>query len=823
MNPIKTAASGFFPFARFAGVVDWSALPAVVAVQGDNGEGKSSLLALDFLALYGRDPNPARGSIHDCLRFAGAPDGWIETTFSVRGKIYRVRREASVSPQRHQAWLYRIEDGGGTVTCLAGPLVRDTGAAVAELVGDADNALATWFSAQGGHGDLCSLESAEIRAAFAKILRFAKIQEWADAAKAKASEAKGIADHLDAEIAGAPDLRPELARLESSAASAAERADKASAQLPIAEAELDAARAELARAEAATVEDLRAIIAESERATVEARAAADRVNHAFARRRATQSAAAGLATAETQVAELAAARAEADALLDRSERYRAWREWDQRRAALAAQIESEESRLADAARVAAVSPEDVSTAADLAALRIAYRNAEAENIARRERNAERAKRRSRLGAKIEAKRADHEQLNGEIADAPKLPGPPDVCATCPLAARFAKLPAQRDKIVAELAAAVAELDAMEPYESELDLSELRRQGESARDAKARIDAAESARQLLESAKAARAAAVALHDAHMAAPAPEETDPTPAIRANQTRLNELSGAEERLAQAREAVAALPVLEIECEKAISESAAAADRDDAAFKRAEDARAALADAEAALQSVRARVESAKAAVANLRHDLAEAAQDRANALGAAETIRDRMAELESKRAKAREARARHEGFKKLAECYGPRGAQAILIDRAVPELEAIVSAMLAEISGSTMRVRFHTQSANKNGGMKEDFVISFADADGERDVAAISGGEQRIVRTAIKLALAEWIAKLHGVRAEHIRLDEAMDALDPTNAEAMVALIRAHGERIGKAIVVTHDPDVAARFPARLIVAGGMVDAA
>ena len=111
------------------------------------------------------------------------------------------------------------------------------------------------------------------------------------------------------------------------------------------------------------------------------------------------------------------------------------------------------------------------------------------------------------------------------------------------------------------------------------------------------------------------------------------------------------------------------------------------------------------------------------------------------------------------------------------------------------------------------------------QEFAVVDHWNADGQRSVKTLSGGETFLASLSLALALAEGLAGLAvegraGEALESLFLDEGFGTLDPeTLGQVVQALDALHGGRrlVG---VVTHIPELAAQLPARVEVerAGG-----
>jgi exonuclease SbcC len=107
------------------------------------------------------------------------------------------------------------------------------------------------------------------------------------------------------------------------------------------------------------------------------------------------------------------------------------------------------------------------------------------------------------------------------------------------------------------------------------------------------------------------------------------------------------------------------------------------------------------------------------------------------------------------------------------------------------------------------------------QEFFVIDHWNADGERSVKTLSGGESFLASLALAISLAERLATLSaqgraGEALESLFLDEGFGTLDRESLDAVVqALDALHGGRrmVG---IVTHIAELADRLPARVQVA-------
>ncbi|MCS6889426.1 MAG: SMC family ATPase [Chloroflexus sp.] len=191
---------------------------------------------------------------------------------------------------------------------------------------------------------------------------------------------------------------------------------------------------------------------------------------------------------------------------------------------------------------------------------------------------------------------------------------------------------------------------------------------------------------------------------------------------------------------------------------------------------------------------------------HDLAEKRAYLRQAEAAA-------AELEALQAQEQHLRERIALFAELAEAFGKKGVQAMLIETAIPQLEDEANRLLARLTDGQMHLRFEMQRDTKKGDTVETLDVRIADALGTRNYAAFSGGEAMRINFAIRIALSRLLAHRAGARLETLVIDEGFGTLDADGRERMVEAITAIQRDFARIIVITHIDDLKDRFPAAL----------
>ncbi|MEP7359240.1 MAG: SbcC/MukB-like Walker B domain-containing protein, partial [Anaerolineales bacterium] len=157
-------------------------------------------------------------------------------------------------------------------------------------------------------------------------------------------------------------------------------------------------------------------------------------------------------------------------------------------------------------------------------------------------------------------------------------------------------------------------------------------------------------------------------------------------------------------------------------------------------------------------------------------------------------------------------------LRDAFGKRGVPALMIEAAVPEIEASANALLGRMTGGRMHVRFNTQRETLAGDVRETLDIQISDELGTRAYENFSGGEQFRVNFAIRVALSQLLAHRAGTRLETLIMDEGFGVLDAAGRERLVEAINAAQNDFQRILVVTHIEELKDAFPTRIEIVKG-----
>ncbi len=192
----------------------------------------------------------------------------------------------------------------------------------------------------------------------------------------------------------------------------------------------------------------------------------------------------------------------------------------------------------------------------------------------------------------------------------------------------------------------------------------------------------------------------------------------------------------------------------------------------------------------------------------------------LGAAQQKVLVLDDLKTRR-KALEARREELGqkigqYRQLERAFGRDGVPALLIEQALPEIEARANELLDRLSAGGMSVRFVTQAAYKDRrreDLRETLDIQISDSVGTRDYEMYSGGEAFRVNFAIRLALSEVLARRAGARLQTLVIDEGFGSQDTQGRQRLVEAINLVRPDFAKVLVITHIDELKDAFPTRI----------
>ncbi len=155
----------------------------------------------------------------------------------------------------------------------------------------------------------------------------------------------------------------------------------------------------------------------------------------------------------------------------------------------------------------------------------------------------------------------------------------------------------------------------------------------------------------------------------------------------------------------------------------------------------------------------------------------------------------------------------YKDLAQAFGNKGIQALLIEMALPDIEVEANRLLGRMTDNRMHVKIETQRETKKGDLQETLDINIADEMGTRNYEMFSGGEAFRIDFAIRIALSKLLARRAGAPLPTLIIDEGFGTQDSTGIEKLKEAISSIQDDFQKILVITHIEELKDAFLARI----------
>ncbi len=156
----------------------------------------------------------------------------------------------------------------------------------------------------------------------------------------------------------------------------------------------------------------------------------------------------------------------------------------------------------------------------------------------------------------------------------------------------------------------------------------------------------------------------------------------------------------------------------------------------------------------------------------------------------------------------------YEELAQAFGKKGIQAMLIETAIPELEHEANELLSRMTDNQFHLAFETQRDTKKGDSTiETLDIRISDGLGTRDYQMYSGGEAFRVNFAIRIALSKLLARRAGANLKTLIIDEGFGTQDGRGRDRLVEAINVISSDFDCILVITHIQELKDLFPTHI----------
>lgn len=157
----------------------------------------------------------------------------------------------------------------------------------------------------------------------------------------------------------------------------------------------------------------------------------------------------------------------------------------------------------------------------------------------------------------------------------------------------------------------------------------------------------------------------------------------------------------------------------------------------------------------------------------------------------------------------------YNELRLAFGKNGVPAMVIETAIPELEAEANELLSRMTDGRMHLRLNTQREKITGGVTETLDIEIADELGTRAYEMYSGGEAFRINFAIRIALSKMLARRAGAHLRTLFIDEGFGSQDDDGRNKLVEAITAIQRDFDLILVITHIDELRDSFPVHVMV--------
>ena len=177
--------------------------------------------------------------------------------------------------------------------------------------------------------------------------------------------------------------------------------------------------------------------------------------------------------------------------------------------------------------------------------------------------------------------------------------------------------------------------------------------------------------------------------------------------------------------------------------------------------------------------------------------------------------LEQLATQRAMLDSLRRQIDDYSFLAEAFGKKGIQAVIIENSIPEIESEANRILSRLTENKMHIALVTQHKTKSGTTVETLDLLIGDDIGTRSYELFSGGEAFKVNFAVRVALARLLARRAGAKLETLIIDEGFGSQDDASRERLVRAINSIQGEFARILVITHMADIREMFPQQILV--------
>lgn len=145
---------------------------------------------------------------------------------------------------------------------------------------------------------------------------------------------------------------------------------------------------------------------------------------------------------------------------------------------------------------------------------------------------------------------------------------------------------------------------------------------------------------------------------------------------------------------------------------------------------------------------------------------------------------------------------------------GVPSLIVENAIPEIEAIANDLLDRVSDGRFSVHFETQKESKTtDSIQEVLKITVMDDGEPRAFQTYSGAQRFMLDFSIRVAISKFLAHRSGTEIKLLVIDEGFSALDNANFAKVVEVINEIAQDFEKVLIITHIDKLKTLLPQRI----------
>ena len=157
----------------------------------------------------------------------------------------------------------------------------------------------------------------------------------------------------------------------------------------------------------------------------------------------------------------------------------------------------------------------------------------------------------------------------------------------------------------------------------------------------------------------------------------------------------------------------------------------------------------------------------------------------------------------------------FDQLSKVFGAKGIRALMIEAALPDLNNEANKLLGKMTDGLMTLEVSAQKENKDKSIAEALNIKIYQNGMDRDYASYSGGERFRIDLALRIAMSRLMTNRIGAPMQTLIIDEGFGTQDENGIDKVIYAINSIKNDFKLIMVITHIEALKDAFPNKIVV--------